>query len=308
MRSGWQILDPVFLLRPTLMFPVWIFFLAGLWSAGQQPLPSESRTSASLWIGLSLTAVMGAVYILNQIQDVETDRINRKLFLISDGHVPVRSAYMEAALLVFASLFAGFQIEIRAGLLLLILFLLTGWTYSFPPAQFKNRPIASLIVNGGGGLLIASLGWVAGGGAGWIPLQSIVYFFACAAVSFNTMLPDIEGDRTAGKITFAVRFGLRVTAIWALGTESVTVILAWIFREWIVFYPALAMLPFFIYALTRKEISEVVRATKYSVLTMAIAICIVYPWFLIPVFVVFFGSRLYYKARFGLDYPSLKNS
>jgi len=257
---------------------------------------------------LVLTAVMCAVYILNQIQDVETDRINHKLFLISDGHVPVHSAWLQAALLIFAGLFIGFQTELRAGALLLFLFLLTGWSYSFPPMQFKNRPIASLIVNGGGGLLIASLGWIAGGGAGWLPLRSIVYFFACAAVSFNTMLPDIEGDRASSKITFAVRYGLRITVIWALVTETVTMILAWIFKEWILFYPALAMLPFFIYALTKKEVSEVVRATKYSVLVMAIAICIVYPWFLIPVFVVFFGSKLYYKARFGLDYPSLKNS
>lgn len=290
------------------MFPAWIFFLAGFWSARQHSVFPEFQPSASLWIGVALTAVMGAVYILNQIQDVETDRINRKLFLISEGHVPVRSAYFEAAILIFTGLFIGFHIELRTGLLLAVLFLLTGWSYSFPPAQFKNRPVASLLVNGGGGLMIASLGWVAGGGAGWVPLQSTAYFFGCAAVSFNTMLPDMAGDKAAGKITFAVRYGLRLTMIWALVTESVTVILAWIFKEWILFYPALAMLPFFIYALTKKEVSEIVRATKYSVLTMAIAICIVYPWFLIPVFAVFFGSRAYYKARFGMDYPSLKNS
>lgn len=306
MRSVWNILDPVFLLRPMLMFPVWIFYLAGFWSGRTYSGIVEEPSPDSLRIGLGLTAVMGAVYILNQIQDVETDRINKKLFLISEGHVPIRSACFEATILVFAGLFVGFQTDFRAGALLSGLFLLTGWLYNYPPAQFKNRPIFSLLANGGGGLLIASIGWIAGGGEGWIPVRSIAYFFACAAVSFNTMLPDIEGDREAGKITFAVCFGFHATVIWALVAESITVILAWIFHERILFYPALAMLPFFIYALAKKEVGEVVRATQYSVFTMAIAICVVYPWFLIPVFTVFFGSKLYYQGRFGLNYPSFR--
>lgn len=307
-RSGWRIFDPVFLIRPTLMLPAWIFFLAGVWSVQHHAIHPVRSFSDILLSGLALTAVMGAVYILNQIQDVETDRVNRKLFLISEGHVPIRSAWLEAALLVFSGLFLGFQIDIRTGLFLGVLFLLTGWAYNFPPARFKDRPVASLLVNGTGGLLIASLGWVSGGGTGWIPMRACVYFFACASVSFNTMLPDIKGDRVAGKITFAVRYGLRATVIWALVTESITVILAWLFREWILFYPALAMLPFFLYALTQKSVSDVVRATKYSVLAMAAAVCVEYPWFLIPIFTVFFGSRLYYKVRFGLNYPSFKHS
>lgn len=308
MQSGWRLLDPVFLLRPTLMYPVWIFYLAGFWSGRKFSEAADHEPSTSLWIGLGLTAVMGAVYILNQIQDAETDRINHKLFLISDGHVSIRSAYLEAALLVFAGLFFGFQAELRAGVLLLGLFVLTGWLYSYPPAQFKNRPVASLLANGGGGLLIASLGWIAGGGRGWIPIRAIAYFFACAAVSFNTMLPDMEGDRQSGKITFAVHFGLKKTVLWALIAESMTVILAWFFNEWILFYPALVMLPFFIYALTQKEVGDVIRATKYSVLAMAIAICAVYPWFVIPILFVFLGSKLYYKGRFDFDYPSFKKS
>lgn len=308
MNLFYKTLDCVFLVRPMLLLPAWIFYLAGLWSAGRHSVQTPGHPAPAVWTGLGLTAVMGAVYILNQIQDVETDRLNRKLFLISEGHVPVRRAWLEAGLLLFAGLFLGFQTGLRAGVLLLSLFLLTGWAYSFPPARFKDRPVASLIVNGAGGLVIASLGWAAGGGPGWVPLRSAVYFFACASVSFNTMLPDMRGDRASGKITFAVRYGLRRTVFWALVFECATVILAWAFREWILFYPALVMLPFFIYALSRKTVDEVIRATKYSVVAMAAAVCAAYPWFPIPVSAVFFGSRFYYKARFGLEYPSLKSS
>jgi len=298
--------DPVFLARPTLMYPIWIFFLAGYWSGSRwRAVPSVTRTDAVL-IGIGLTAVMGAAYILNQIRDIETDRINRKLFLLCDGHLGVRFAYQEAALLAFSGLFLGFTADLRAGTLLTVLFLLAGWFYNYPPARWKDRPIAGLLVNGSGGLLISAAGWIAAGGAGWIPLRSLAYFGGFAAVTFNTMLPDIEGDRAAGKSTFAVRYGLRTTVVWALVAITATTVLSFLFTEWILFYPGLAMIPFFAFALTRKEVGDVIRATKYSVLAMAVAVCVVFPWFLVPVFLVFFGSKWYYKQRFGMDYPNLK--
>ena len=117
----------------------------------------------------------------------------------------------------------------------------------------------------------------------------------------------MEGDRETGKITFAVRFGVRVTVLWALIFEVITVGLAWVFKEWILFYPGLVMVPFFAYALTKHKVEDVIRAIKYSVFAMAIAICVAFPWFLILVFGVFFGSRWYYKNRFHMDYPNFKN-
>ena len=299
--------DYLFLVRPTLMYPIWIFFLGGIWSGRRWSESENISLTDAVGIGVGLTLVMAAVSILNQIQDVETDRINRKLFLICDGHVSVKSAYYEALLLGPLGILLGFLVDVRAGCILMFALFMAGFLYSFPPASLKDRPIGGLFVNAVGGAIVFILGWIGSGASGWFPLRSLVYFGGFAAVTLNTTMPDIKGDRETGKNTFAVQYGVRLTVVWALIIEIVTVGLAYYFQEWIVFYPGLVMIPFFIYALSKKHVSDVLRATKFSVFSMAITVCVVFPWFLIPVFIVFFGSKWYYKKRFGFDYPNLKS-
>ncbi|MBN2102774.1 UbiA family prenyltransferase [bacterium] len=269
-------------------------------------IESISRVD-TVFIGVGLTLVMAAIYILNQIRDEATDRINRKLFLICDGHVSISKAYAEAFLFGPAGVILGFLADIRAGFLLTSLLFFGGYIYSYPPMRMKDRPIGGILINGLGGMVNFTLGWISAGGAGWIPLRSLVYFCGVAAVMLNTTMPDIKGDQKTGKITFAVKYGVRLTVVWALIIEIITVALACYFQEWIIFYPGFVMIPFFIYALSKKHVSDVIRATKYSVFSMAIAICVVFPLFLIPVFVIFFGSKWYYKKRFGFDYPNFKS-
>lgn len=302
-----KMFDYLFLIRPTLMYPIWIFFLSGIWSGRRLHESPQLLPIHPMIIGTGLTFVMAAIYILNQIQDVNTDRINRKLFLLCDGHVSIRNAYMEALFLGPTGIILGFLADVRAGSLLAVLFIFGGYIYSYPPARMKDRPVGGILINGLGGVVNFTLGWMSAGNEGWIPLRSLVYFCGVAAVMLNTTMPDIKGDRETGKITFAVKYGVRKTVVWALVIEIITVILAYYFQEWIIFYPGLLMVPFFIYALSKKDILDVIRATKYSVFFMAIAICVLFPLFLIPVFVIFFGSKWYYKRRFGLDYPSFKS-
>lgn len=299
--------DYVFLVRPTLMYPIWIYFLCGFWSGQRWPVVAHVTTLHAVMIGTGLTLVMAAVSIFNQIRDAETDRINRKLFLICDGHVPVRTAYIEALICGLLGVAIGWMAELRAGVMLAFALFMAGYLYSFPPARMKDRPIGGLLVNGFGGLIVFILGWISAGGAGWFPLRSLTYFGGFSAVMLNTTMPDMKGDRETGKITFPVKYGVRPTVIWALIVEVITVCAAFYFHEWILFFPGLAMVPFFIYALTKKHVADVIRATKYSVFAMAIAICWVFPWFLIPMWLIFFGSRWYYRKRFGFDYPNLKS-
>ena len=105
-----------------------------------------------------------------------------------------------------------------------------------------------------------------------------------------------------------MRYGVKATARWALILEIITVGLAGYYRDWILFIPALAVLPLFVWGATRSTVEEVMRATKYSVAALAVGVCVVFPLYLIPVFLVFFLTRWYYKARFDFDYPNFKTS
>ena len=59
------------------------------------------RVTPSFTLGfLIYTMIMGAVYIVNQITYIETDRINNKLFILPKGLVSVRAAYVEIVCLI----------------------------------------------------------------------------------------------------------------------------------------------------------------------------------------------------------------
>ena len=310
MKKGIAFLDYLFVLRLTLFYPVWIFFLAGYWGGKRFANGSSGLSSEidALWVVVGLTLLMGGVYIFNQICDIETDRINQKLFLIADGYLSIHEAYIEAFFLSAIGLAIGLWVDLRIGLGFLALLFILGWLYNYPPARWKDRPIMGLVSNGMMGFLLYTLGWHSSGSEGIIPYRIVAYILAFGAVYLNTTLPDVDGDRKSGKITFGVRFGIGVTAGWAMVMEAAAVVTAFVFRDWLLFFPGLLVVPFYISAMVRKKISDVVRATQYSIISLTAAICIVFPVYLIPVIGVYVISRWYYRKRFQFDYPSLRYS
>jgi 4-hydroxybenzoate polyprenyltransferase len=307
MKKPIVLFDYVFLLRPTLFYPVWTFFLAGFWSGSRSSRPSPSFPFL-LGCLSALTALLGGIYIFNQIADRKTDKANGKLFLLANGIVPVRSAVLEAALLTAAATAAAVFLHFRLALLFLTIFLVTGVAYNVPPFSWKNRPIAGLFTNVLGGVLIYAGGWLAAGGRGIFPFESAAYACAVAAAYLCTTLPDMKGDKKTGKITFPIRYGVRTALFWSLGFDVMSVLLSLVFRNWMLFIPALIALPFFIRAAAGSSFPDSVRATKLSILALAGSVCAVYPSYLVPVLGVFFLSKWYYRKRFGFDYPSLKST
>lgn len=310
MKKGIAVFDFLFLLRPTLFYPIWTFLLAGylggmrLEKVGSSFIPSIFLIE----VLIGLTSLMGSIFVLNQIRDIETDRANNKLFLLANGIVPVKHAYWEVVLLAAVGLMIGFFADFRIGFGFLVLFLLSGYAYNFPPARWKDRPVMGILTNGAGGLIIYCLGWITGGGKGIVPLRVIPYTLAGAAVFLNTTLPDVKGDAETGKITFGVRFGIRTTSLWALILEILTVGFALFFRDWFLLIPALLVLPLFVQGSMKPILSNVMRATKFSVLALALMVCFYFPWYLLLVLAVFFLSKWYYRKRFDFDYPNLKSS
>ena len=95
-------LDYLFVTRPTVAVGMWVFFLwgaasAALSSGGRFPLLWPPRDAAT---GLAaMTAVLAGGCLLNQIVDVDSDRVNRKLFFLPRGIISQRAARLEMVLL-----------------------------------------------------------------------------------------------------------------------------------------------------------------------------------------------------------------
>jgi len=303
-------LDYFFVSRPTLFYPVWTFFLAGYWGAlqknGSNPIVSSS---INLWfVLLGITLVMGGVFILNQIQDVETDRENRKLFLLANGLISIQAAVIEAVLLALIGLVLGFAVSFIFGLGILILLILSGWLYNFPPFIWKDKPFWGMMVNVTGGWLIYLLGWNVLTKQVHVPAQSTGYALACAAVFLNTTLPDIEGDKTSGKITFGVKLGVQRTIFLAMVFESLALLFAFFTEDKLLLMTSVLVLPFFVFSVFRPTVPNAVRATKFSIFIMAMVVSYFFPYFLIPVWTIFFGAMAYYRWRFKINYPNFKSS
>lgn len=310
MKFNIRWLDYFFVLRPTLFFPVWTFFLAGLAGGSRFPIGTDhfSHPVSFLWIGLVLTLLMGGVYIINQIHDVDTDRKNGKLFLVAIGAISKRVAYIEATILIGVSLGFAFWVDFLVGFGFLTLFFFAGILYNFPPTIWKNHPFGGILVNGMGGMIIYDLGWISGGGDQELSWRILLYGIAGVAVFLYTTLPDIKGDAKTGKITFAVRYGVPKTIFYGWLLESLVVVLAFILREWLLFIPSVLVWPLFLLAFIRKQLSDALRAIKYSVFALAAIMCVKFFWYGILIVAIFFFTKWYYKKRFHFDYPNLKVS
>ena len=305
-----KLCDYIFVLRPTLFFPVWTVYAAGYLafhkfsSTSQNGAASLDGAALSL-LGL-LTLLMGSAYILNQLCDVETDRRNHKLFLIADGHLSIKAAWLEMILLGAFTLGSSFLYGLEIGALFSAIFLLTGIFYNVAPFAWKGRPLLGLGANALGALMIFTAGW-------WVVqidwrlplLHALPYTFAVSAVYLYTTLLDIDGDADTEKMTFGVRYGMSTTIMIGCILELGALASAYWLQDAIIFYPALIAAPFFIWAAIRQRLADVSRAIKLPILFLALAICFkVWQYFLWLGF-VFYLSRWYYRRRFGLKYPSL---
>ncbi|UCB51678.1 MAG: UbiA family prenyltransferase [Candidatus Zixiibacteriota bacterium] len=295
-------LDYLFLIRPVLMPPVWTILLLGHRRSSQ--LSGEGNLP-----GLALilvTFLVGGVYVLNQIFDIESDRLNQKLFFLARGYVSKASAVIETILLNLLSVIPAFLISLQLGLLFL-LGMISGFLYSASPFAFKNRPLGGLTLNAlAHGNLAFLIGWSMNQS---LSVQSLLvslpYMFAVAAIYLNTTIPDMDGDRKTGKTTLAVRWGKENAVLLACCLVAVALVLSFLVQDIPFLLASSLSFPFFVYSAFSKKERQIMLSTKVSILLLSIAAGIFYPWYFAVLILGFLGTRLYYKARFSLDYPTL---
>lgn len=309
MARASRVFDYLFVLRPTLFFPVWTVYAAGFFSA-KRFLPDAHHVDNSGWglaIGIALSLLMGSAFILNQLIDVPTDKLNNKLFIIADGHISQTTAILETIILAVIPLGLVAIYSPAMMFMFVAIYLVTGIFYSLPIFKWKDRPVLGIIANAAGAFLIFSAGW-------WIKnisllqpfVHAIPYASAVAAVYIFTTIIDMKGDVKFGKVTIAVRFGLLVTVWVGILFEIIALLSAWMLKDPLIFYPALFSFPFFVLAVKRQKIADIIRAIKFPILFLALAICVVLPNYFALLTITYYLSKWYYYYRFGLHYPNLE--
>ena len=301
---GLRLLDHWFFARPVLMPPVWTILILSA-APALFSVQALSPVSARVWVGLALCFFLyGGVYIINQVFDIESDRLNKKLYFLPQGIFTVRSAVLQYVLFTAVALGGGWFMG-RAWFLTTLAVVVLGVLYSLPPVRLKDRPIGSLLANAvGHGTLVYYLGWALTDSSSIPPSGgSVSYALAVAGVYLLTTIPDREGDRISGKMTLSARFGPRTAATVALVCVMAAGLMGVVHQQWAIVISAGIALPFF--AATVLAESFCGRAVRVALLSLSFFACLVFWPYLLIIAVLYISTRWYYRRRFGMVYPRM---
>ncbi|MEB3179393.1 MAG: homogentisate phytyltransferase [Nostocaceae cyanobacterium] len=190
-------------------------------------------------LGAWIACLSGNIYIvgLNQLEDVEIDRINKPHLPIAAGEFSRQTGQIIVGItgilaLVLAWLLGPFLLGM-VGLSLAI-----GTAYSLPPIRLKRFPFwAALCIFGVRGTIV-NLGlflhftWVLKNQQSIPPavwaLTLFILVFTFAIAIFKD-IPDMEGDRQYNITTFTIKLGQKAVfnlALWVLNACYLVMILA----------------------------------------------------------------------------------
>lgn len=304
-RIGIAIVDHLFLFRIPLLAPVWTVFLYGaLLGRGSEASLTPDHLVPAL---VAFSFLVGGIYILNQIFDIESDRLNNKLFLLPQGIVKLPTAWVVAVLSLMAPLVVAFFFDAPLGLVF-ALSTLVGFFYNCRPLELKNRPYGGLLANMlGHGFLAFAAGWLSTAQIDLLMvIPGIAVSLANGAVYLISTILDADGDGRTGKQTFAVRRGERITGITAMALVTACLVLSfWIVPHRIILVATAALsLPFYVALIFKPGRPALFRAMKIPVFVFTLCLVFLAPWYGVLIALTFLGSRLYYQKRFGKRYPA----
>jgi 4-hydroxybenzoate polyprenyltransferase len=166
----------------------------------------------------TLVIINAASNALNQVTDLEIDRINKPYRPIPSKIVSVNEALSVAALLYAFALFRAFLLNsIFFGFVSIIIGVTMG--YSLPPLRFKKRLLLSNVsIAMGRGLLGFVAAWTIFGYV-WDPfpwiLGSIMFVYLLGTATTKDFT-DIAGDKKYGIKTLPTIYGTKKSALFTI--------------------------------------------------------------------------------------------
>ena len=299
--------DYIFITRPILFFPGWTTLLLGYLEAKDSlflffsPIPAKTIIMAFL----SFALAMAGSFILNQLADEETDEVNNKCFFIGKNMIARPYAVIQAVLLLILSAITALMINyyFLGGILFFII--LTGYFYNFHPFKLKNRTVGGLAAN-------ILMGWLAFY-LGWVLLKPLTFLFLIKSFSYVmlntalyifTTLPDVEGDKVAGKHTIGVKLGMVKSTYIAVILFAVGLFWGIFIKDSLIVAIFVGGIFHFVRVILHPEKKEVISATKWMLFLYSFVTAMFFPWYFVLMLSAYLITRWYYKQRFDLDYPS----
>jgi 4-hydroxybenzoate polyprenyltransferase len=314
MKHLLKLFDAIFLARPLLLVPVWGFCIFGYYQGSTltakvsiRSLWTLKSTEAFVWLILFSFSV-ASVYVLNQIADIEVDKANGGLPLLAQGKVSRKTAWIAACVYAIVGIAApAFKYPFLS--LLASAALLLGIFYSFRPLRLSGRCGFDFLANAAGyGIIAFSAGWIVSGApltAASFPAVSLSYFLLMCAGSISSTIPDYPGDKQYGKKTTAVVLGIMNAHLLATFFLCLTMIVAIAAHLAVPLACALCAFPFYILYFFKRD-ARIMEATyKIGGACCMLFASIVMPLMGIAAIAVAVSTRIYFRKRHRMAYPSL---
>jgi homogentisate phytyltransferase / homogentisate geranylgeranyltransferase len=192
----------------------------GLYLIAVSELPG-SGLDQLFWVIVAGAGVNVAIVGVNQITDVEIDRINKPQLPLAAGDLTKEAAWrivaVAAVVPVVLALTQG-ALETAA----VVTALAVGAAYSLPPVRLKRFPVVASLCIAGVRAIAVNLGmyghYALAFGGGELEIPAAVWALAAFVLPFSFAIavlkdvPDMEGDRRFRIATFTVRLGPRRAA------------------------------------------------------------------------------------------------
>ncbi|MBN1587871.1 MAG: UbiA family prenyltransferase [Candidatus Omnitrophica bacterium] len=205
-RAGiyWELMRPFTLLAPT------VGFLSGAAIAARGWPPAVAYLGA-----FSAVVLNAASNIINQIYDLEIDRINKPKRPLPMGQLSLRQAWIGAAALYLFSWGIAALVPNRQFLWIVLLTTVITYAYSGPPLRTKRFGIwANVTIAIPRGCLLMVAGWTAVETLFcWEPWYvGMIFGLYILGAASTKDFADIEGDRAHGCRTLPMIYGPQKTA------------------------------------------------------------------------------------------------
>ena len=162
-----------------------------------------------LYAGISTISCLFGSNLINQITDIETDKINKPHRPLVSGKISINEAAVLTFIFYAAAIFFGFLAGEKI-FLLSIAYCALGIMYSVKPIRLKDRLLLSNIT-----IAIAYncinflIGWSIFKSTEFAPYPLIALMFVYDIIAINSKdYPDVEGDLKNGAKTLPVMLGL----------------------------------------------------------------------------------------------------
>ena len=309
------LLDVIMITRLSYFFGVWAMVCIGMYIGDliNNSIDINSTTlsipTSILFLGISF--ICASIFIVNQIYDLEVDKINNKAKII-DNFISIDFSKKILFFLLPTGFLLIIFIDILVVLPMVLLYLICGMLFTNQNFNFKQNMfmnflfyiiLAFLLILSG---LIYSRSDMTIISLFSLSLKFIFLFLLIyGAVVLAINILDQEGDQKSNRITIPQNIGIRFTSIIAFLMCLFSFFIGLYLEEPLSVVSSISSIPFFLYLIFRGKDKDVIRSIRYPILLINFYLFMIFPLLFYPIVITYYISKYYYWHRFSMHYPTL---